>query len=252
MRLRQLGTTQSIAFFAPPEVHASILQVCKLDHDAVIDSSNVIHWLLEQTCCAIQQRQNLYLAQGEDFCRRTDAQLSNAEFLANEHHREEVLSVIKSPAGQTLEQLYGGTLEGSSRIPLNSSQTTVNDYIKELNRRRQMVSYNGHVMNGSALEAVEQERMIEVQKEEERQIEKPADYAPLTFPGLHTRISSFVETGFLSDYSNHVHAFIFLSRTALGQKYGVRRTTSRLFLSKEFTRTVRSGYEGVTDNFLVS
>lgn len=41
MRLRQLGTTQSVTFFAPPEVNQSIRDLCmKLDDDPV-DSGDV-------------------------------------------------------------------------------------------------------------------------------------------------------------------------------------------------------------------
>ncbi|PQE30562.1 p-loop containing nucleoside triphosphate hydrolase protein [Rutstroemia sp. NJR-2017a WRK4] len=66
MRLRQLGTTQSVCFFAPPEVHRSILDVCKKTPGGLVGSSNinsyhVVNWLLEQTCRANEQLQNLYL-----------------------------------------------------------------------------------------------------------------------------------------------------------------------------------------------
>ena len=50
MRLRQLGTTQSVVFFAPPEVHQSILDCQKKTNHDKIDSSDVVTWLLEQTC----------------------------------------------------------------------------------------------------------------------------------------------------------------------------------------------------------
>ena len=50
MRLRQLGTTQSVVWFAPPEVHQSILDCQGKGASAHIDSSDVVMWLLEQTC----------------------------------------------------------------------------------------------------------------------------------------------------------------------------------------------------------
>src|SRR5271155_1728048 len=112
MRLRQLGTTQSIVFFAPPEVHQSILDVCEKRCGEVIDSSHinsshVVSWLLEQTCRANEHLQNLYLAQGTDFCRRTNAQWKNVKFLTEKGHREAYLKVIQHLERQTLEQLYG-------------------------------------------------------------------------------------------------------------------------------------------------
>lgn len=54
MRLRQLGTTQSVVFFAPPEVHQSILDFQMKDTRAELGSSDVVAWLLDQTCKFIQ------------------------------------------------------------------------------------------------------------------------------------------------------------------------------------------------------
>ena len=114
MRLRQLGTTQSVVFFAPPEVHHSILDVCKkIDgrptYSSHIDSSHVVTWFLEQTCPVNEHLQNLYLAQGADFCRRIGAQWKNLNFLTDHCHREAYLKVVQHPERQTLEQLYGAT-----------------------------------------------------------------------------------------------------------------------------------------------
>ena len=75
MRLRQLGTTQSVVWFAPPEVHQSILDVRQKMSGDPITSYDVVHWLLEQTCVQIEQLQPLYISQGNDFCRR--AQVSH-------------------------------------------------------------------------------------------------------------------------------------------------------------------------------
>jgi hypothetical protein len=41
MRLRQLGTTQSVVFFAPPEVHQSILDLQKKVDGSKVDSHDV-------------------------------------------------------------------------------------------------------------------------------------------------------------------------------------------------------------------
>lgn len=78
MRLRELGTTQSIAFVAPPEVYRSIQDLVHPSADETLRrkplvSADVIHWLLEQSCKANDQMTSLHVAQGLDFCRRTDA-----------------------------------------------------------------------------------------------------------------------------------------------------------------------------------
>src|SRR5277367_4537443 len=44
MRLRQLGTTQSIVFFASPEVHQSILDLRPEPSRGPVDTRDVVYW----------------------------------------------------------------------------------------------------------------------------------------------------------------------------------------------------------------
>ncbi|EPE02597.1 hypothetical protein F503_06573 [Ophiostoma piceae UAMH 11346] len=95
MRLRQLGTTQAVLWYAPPEVDRSIRHVwhsitgqpipslmttvTKATKDAkaskaTLQSKHVLLWLLEQTCAANEQLYPLYLSQGYDFCQRSAAE----------------------------------------------------------------------------------------------------------------------------------------------------------------------------------
>jgi hypothetical protein len=91
IRLRQLGTSQSITFFAPPEVHQSILDLCNKKSGDSLYSYDVICWLLEQTCSGIKQLQPLYFSQGADFCRRAQAAFDHSKFVANPQQREAYL-----------------------------------------------------------------------------------------------------------------------------------------------------------------
>jgi hypothetical protein len=252
MRLRQLGSTQSVVFFAPPEVHQSILDVCNKSHKEIIDSSHVVHWLLEQTCRANEQLHNLYIAQGTDFCHRTNAQWENAGFLTDRSQTKAFLKVVLRAERQTLEQLYG-SMEDAHHSPLtNLSSPAIQDFIRELSNQRKAVDGNGNIIHSSALEEVEQEREVEFQVEEVRQVQSPAHYKALLFPGLHAAISTFAKTGVLVGESGYEQAFDALARTGVGQKYKVQRTASRLFVSAEFMRTIDLGHHGPNDNFLVS
>ena len=116
MRLRQLGSTQSITFFAPPEVHQSILDFRNKRHGDLLDSSDVVCWLLEQTCNGNEQLQQLYLVQGAEFCRRTHAAWEYSDFLTDLAHRTAYLQVLQQPEQQTLEQLYKPKLDSKDSI----------------------------------------------------------------------------------------------------------------------------------------
>jgi hypothetical protein len=253
MRLRQLSTTQSLSFFAFPETHQSILDVCKMKDNDKIDSSHVVRWLLEQTCRANEQLQNLYFSQGADFCNRITAEWENAGFLSNVQDRCAYVKVLQHPEQQTLKQLYGSRKE-YTQCP-SSPRTTfwqTQNLMDELNNQRCAATSNLNSLHSSALEEVEQEREVEFQVEEVREVQKPVHYEALAFPGIHPAISDFVRTGILHGEEGYEHVLTAVSRTSVGQKFGVARTGSRLFASVEFMRTIKTNKHDSIDNFLVS
>ena len=207
---------------------------------------------MEQTCRANEQLQNLYFAQGTDFCRRTNAQWENAKFLADVGHRDAFLNVIQHRDLQTLEQLYGGMADNQSSSLINLSSPELKGFVEKLSKQRRAAEGNGIVIHHSALEEVEQEREVEFQMEEIRQVQKPMRYKALAFPGLHAAISHFAKTGSLTGGCGYRQAFEALACTAIGQKFNVGCTESRLFVSSEFTRTINCGQDGSNDNFLVN
>jgi hypothetical protein len=253
MRLRQLATTQSVCFFAFPETHQSILDICGMNENATVDSSHVIRWLLEQTCHANEQLQNLYVSQGTDFCNRINAEWKNAAFLDDAQERRAFVDVLQHPEQQTLEQLYGGRTEdihGSFSITAMFPQLqTFTDKLKQMRLSTSNTAINFH---SSALEEVEQEREVEFQVEEVREVQKASHHKAHTFPGLHPAISGFASTGLLRGDVGYEHVFDAMSRTSIGEKFGILRTDSCLFVSAEFMKTIKTSKGGSIDNFLVS
>jgi hypothetical protein len=256
MRLRQLSTTQSVAFFAGPEVHQSIIDVCKLPANGQIHSGHVVQWLLEQSCCANEHLTNLHLAQGVDYCRRLNAQWKYHQFLTADEHRQLLLNVIRQQERQTLNQQYGritdSTIKGS---PDEVVFPSLKGFMSTLASQRQSMAskLSASGMYSSALEEVEQEREVEFQVEEVRQVQKRKIFKPLAFSRLHPAIENFVQKGRLVGGEGYVHAFRFLGSTSIGQKFMVRPTSSRFFVSNEFTRTVvlsKQGQNKHPDNFL--
>jgi hypothetical protein len=254
MRLRQLRTTQSVTFFAPPEVDQSIKDFCHSAKNERLNSSQVVSWLLEQTCRANEDLNKLYVTQGIDFCQRTDAVWRHREFENNKTHRARLLAVLRRPERQTLEQMYGGALVASDSVgpmSVRKLQVFANQLTKSTDTR-------GNIPT-NALEEVEQEREVQVQVEQVRQVQKPPRYKPLLFPGMHPTIASFVRTGVLEtkpsggDAPGFEHAFAVVARTNLGRRFNVRETGSNLFVSREFGKTVKFAKDAnVADNFLVS
>ena len=254
MRLRQLGSTQSITFFAPPEVHQSILDLCNKKHGDHLDSFDVICWLLEQTCSGNEQLQQLYFAQGADFCCRSYAAWKNSRFLTDVEHRTAYLQVLQQPEQQTLERLYKPTLDLEHNITTESLSIGRDIFMEELMLQQKGSHENSNKIHSSALEEVEQEREVAIEVEEVRQVQKPEHFESLIFPGLNPAILHFTKTGELVNSHGCDHAFMALSRTELSLKYKISESTasSRLYVSAEFMRTVQLKEGRRNDNFLVS
>lgn len=241
MRLRQLATTQSIVFLAPPEVHQSILDLRNKTSTDSIDSHDVICWLLEQTCVGIEQVQPLYYSQGADFCRRTAAASNNPEFLVKPDQREKYLASLRQIEQQTLEQLYDPKASRKPEMPIGNLRPKISNFMKNLNNLRKGFQDTDNDVYSLALQEVEQEREVAFEVETVREVQKPVRFSALQFGGLHGDIMTFAMTGRLAVGSTgYEHVFVALRRTALGLKYKItsEAISSNLYVTTEFTKTV--------------
>lgn len=249
MRLRQLGSTQSVAFIAPPEVARSILDVRPgydptRQYDALsvlqsLTSEDVVRWLLEQSCRANDQLAPLYLAQCQDYCRRMNALWKYPNLDTTISDAAKVLRAVQQQEHQTLEQLYG---QEHQPEPLNLEFAELQKYSSNISSVFKTTTPG----LASALMEVEQEREVIFDVEQIREKESNHFFIPLEFPGLDRALLKFIRTGDLR-VDNHdprnlsnsfVQAFDFVGSTKIGQKYGVASTGSRLFVSREFCSTV--------------
>jgi len=250
MRLRQLATTQSIVFYSPPEVHQSIIDVCKPSNITSINSEHVIEWPLEQTCKQMENLHGLYINQGQDYCRRMDTIINNSYFVRDKNQKEALLDVLCHKERQTLADLYGNSasMNIQSKSLVNAN---LQDFSKTLTVARNQSNTTARISDSSALEEVEQEREVECQVEQVRQVEKPGKREPHTFPGLHPAIKNFVDTGYLTGNRGYMQVFSALARTSIGKTYKVEATKDCLYMSVEFERTVMLKQGEFGDRFLV-
>lgn len=211
--------------------------------------------MLEQTCSGIEQLQPLYYSQGAEFCRRTQAASDNTDFLRDSSQREAYLGALRQTEQQTLKQLYMPRINSRPVTANETLSPQIAGFMKELNTRRRGFQDTGNAVHGSALQEVEQEREVAFEVEAIREVQKPLYYSPLPFRGLHKDIVGFAKTGRLAAGSEGYEPALFaLQRTALGLKYkfSSEATTSRLYVSAEFSRTVRLPMGHPNDNFQVS
>lgn len=246
MRLRQLATTQSIAFVAPPEVYTSVLSLRsahrpKIAASQPLKSTDVVHWLLEQSCEASDNMMSLHIAQGFNFCRRTDALLEFRKSSQNKKTRDKLLQEIQQPEGQTLEQLYGPKEKTASNGLKAFNSSHLQTFVKELRgMEADLVKYQKRA-SSSAFDEVEQEREVEFEVHQLREKQNPTHLTALAFPGLDNALVQFCEDSEVEQARlQFISALDLIGNTHLGMKHGVKGTSSNLFVSKEFSKTVQT------------
>ncbi|KAF2267772.1 hypothetical protein CC78DRAFT_591207 [Lojkania enalia] len=253
MRLRLLGQTQSIIFFSPPEVHQSIMDLRAGDKLSLPDSSDVIRWLLEQTCNSIEQLEPLYYSQGMNYLQRAQAKIDNPAFLKEETQRARYMSAVRAKELQTLKQLYEPkNLQRGPDHKASDFSLSLRHHARELLQRRKDFQDGGIAVHSSAFEEVEQEREVEFEVESVREVHNPVHFAGFGVQRLHKDIKEFATTGRLPAGSDaYEPMFCALQKTALAMKQDsitATATPSGLFVSTQFSRTVQLNEPN--DNFL--
>lgn len=219
----------------------------------MINSRDVICWLLEQTCIGLEQLQPLYYAQGLDFCQRYQLAMDYPEFLSSSKERVSYLSRLRRDELQTLERMYKPKQRDRSVIKAEDFAPNIREFVIKLEAVRQGFENMGYMAHTSALEEVEQEREVAFEVESVREVQRPIRFEPLHFPGLHPDLVRFLETGcFLSDSNGYKPAFLTMAKTALGQRRKIRSEIMNMpfFASTELTRTVKLEPGEPNDNFI--
>jgi len=135
MRLRRLGTTQSIVFLAPPEVNQSIVdlrQKTSPKRIGIPNSFDVVVWLLENSCAGVEQLQPLFTSQGMDFCRRQIAARDNSNAAQDADQRASYLKILEQREQYTLEQLYAPKRATKTSAIDTSNHIDIAGFVKTL------------------------------------------------------------------------------------------------------------------------
>jgi hypothetical protein len=154
MRLRKLGTTQSVVFFAPVEVHQAILDSRTISTNANVDSGDVIRWILSSTAAALEGLVPLYWSNGANFLNRAQASWDNSEFLYDPAHTQEFLDKVREKEKLTLNRLYKPRHTSKVDQELKSYITAphLKAMFRDLNKRRHDFQDTGAAVHASALE----------------------------------------------------------------------------------------------------
>ncbi|KAL9083501.1 MAG: hypothetical protein Q9159_005747 [Coniocarpon cinnabarinum] len=254
MRMRQLGTTQSVRFFAPPEVHHSILDFRHKGLDYQPDSGDVVAWLIEQTCRGLDQLQPLFYSQGVNFCDRSQAELDFSNHAADKAQRSDFLRAVIQQEDHSLEQLYKPKLkqrQTATAIEYGSADLT--RYKKELREVRNSFDDAGDAVQATALQEVEQEREVAVEAETVRAIEKPPHREPLAHRHIDAGLKQFCVDGRVRSKIHLGYSLPeFWRTTSVGRDHGVIDLSQRprIYITQDFANTVKPDFRKPDDNYV--
>ena len=212
MRLRQLAISQSVVFFAPPEVHQSILNVCRKAPTDNIESHDVITWLLEQTCCNIEQLQPLYISQGLEYFRRQISAQENPDAATSKEQRKAYLQILEQPEQYSLERLYAPDQKTKAKPTDASKFPEIKDFVDELEVMKSSIVSTGDTVQALAHQEVEQEREVQI---EVVRHESVTDAVSSWSPPVHRRMQA------------HSSAQILTSDLRVGNRTGSEEATPR-------------------------
>ncbi|KAL6705011.1 hypothetical protein ACN47E_007414 [Coniothyrium glycines] len=257
MRLRLLGETQSVTFFAPPEVHQGIVDCLHrsgiqpgLNKNGVhrITSAGVLQWVFALTCDKLEQLETLYISQGSHFLHQEQARIDHADFLHSQQSLLAYRNAVRIKETLSLKQLYEPKSQRrTAKVVPESFDPRLQPYAVELFKRKKQFQDQGTAVHATALEEVEieQEREaeieVEVEVEDVREVQQPPRFAALKIKPLHGDIIHFAVSGKLVNSDSYQPVFTVLAHTALGVKSAISPLMkSNLWISENFQRTVET------------
>ncbi|KAH7233986.1 uncharacterized protein BKA55DRAFT_695504 [Fusarium redolens] len=238
MRMRKLGKGQSVEFCVPWEIEQKIIRL-KLQEKAArrgIAISDVLSWVITETCLDLRKAIPLWLNQGVRFSRH-QVFWSKRKGDAVSRWAEQFLE----EEAQTLDQRYRPR---ASRITLDSLLDKAGALMT--NELRARCDEFGLTELHTASLQEEQERELSPETEQERQVEKP----PAAEPETHF-VSQSLKDWILKGSSSiditlfqaeHKPAFQTLNNTSAAQYFNVQAFPSTVRATLDFAKTVKGTF----------
>lgn len=246
MRMRKLAVSQSVTFFAPPEVDNSIRALLR-NTTETIDSSHVIRWCISQSCRTLRSQRPLWALKGLSHSRRRLAfsrYVNEGEILASDAY----LNTIRERESRPVKEMYTVDRHSSKELPFELSiDEKKDDIIAQI-----LADWNQTEARDLQDCAVseEQEREILHEVEEEREVQRPVSATPAK-PVPSESLWAFVRDGTEPDMSSTFYlAFDVLAKTRLKSQFRRAEWPVGLLATPDFMRTIITVEGSPQDDFL--
>ena len=178
--MRKLGHGHSVMFFAPLEIDRHIRSMATKGPLDNIDTMDILHWAIRETCDEIQQQVPYWAQQGTDHRSRYAAW---SRFCEGRLTPQVLSKKWLQPEAKRLEDLYGP--HSTLKPPLLTTPAIHQ-------RCRELVVLSVHNVNMDE----KQEREMVHEARREQQVERPPRVPPVTH-SIHQDVIAFVKTGII-------------------------------------------------------
>lgn len=226
MRMRKLGSGQSVVFCESREIRLKILEASGKSVTGIIGVADVLIWCIRNTWSHTRRSVPLWAAQGLRHYRRSAA--------CSESSVPEVPESVLEPEARSLDQRYGHEVEQPEHLLLQGrSEERFQEYSTELQAIHAKCKDFAITSFSNATLHEEQERELAPENERERQVELPPATEPLKHR-IHRDVRELVLSGtLLSNSTAFQPAF-----AVFDEMSGWDRS---LLVTLDFAQTVRAG-----------
>ncbi|RSM04293.1 hypothetical protein CEP52_006878 [Fusarium oligoseptatum] len=243
MRMRKLGKGQTVVFCIPREIEQKILlQRGQKSSPGQITISDVISWVITETCLDLRRAMPLWLTQGLRFFE----QQGFWDGVSSAKTRFSWAQQFMEAEAQSLDQRYRPRRPDASLANILSN---VGPRASEQFRSR-CEEFGLIELQTSSLNE-EQERELSPEAQQERQVEKPPRVEPETHR-VHSGLREFIVDGqFPGECAAFKPAFKALSQTSAAACFDVNEFPSNIWVTHDFATTVKArfGKKNYSDSF---
>ncbi|TKA77752.1 hypothetical protein B0A49_06728 [Cryomyces minteri] len=259
MRMRKLGAGHTLAFFVPPDVNRSILDMTGRNITQQLNFTDVVRWCIEQTCLVTESVMPLWTMQGFAFCERDRLCGSllggPGDLVGNlaEGKVRQFWTDIQEPEGCTLRELYdledgSGKDDDDDDVAEESDAGSMLAKLREARKAMVATAMKDCTMNE------EQEREVAHEIQRERQIQRPPP-APHYAHVLRPQVVDFVTSGITyskgsKDSCPIQPAFKNFRKTSAAEYYWSNTACTNVLVTRDFLNTVQVTSGSPSDDFL--
>ncbi|KAH8827595.1 hypothetical protein DL96DRAFT_1599589 [Flagelloscypha sp. PMI_526] len=233
MRLRQLGSGQTLAFFAPPEVDHAIRQIAKKSPKDKVQVQDIVLWSMLETCHEMEHNGSAWAAQALDYNARRSALDALQPSSLGPHNQSALRAAWLQKEARSLHEMYHPMV--ADKTLLHALQDpTLKARLSRLGVTQTTIRFNNV--------GEEQEREVTHEIEAEPEVSPPAKLLPAV-PSLHPDVLALT-TGTYNPSSSvfmtideYFWEYFFTSWGKLGK---MRHVFSRkIVVTRDFAQTLQ-------------